>query len=178
MSLLTYSSLMRFVESGIIDNIEPEQVNAASIDIRLGESLLVEDLSNKHTHIHLSRGGAPRLVPGDWILHPGQFALANTMEVFNLPNDVACEYKLKSSLARAGLDHSLAGWADPGFHNATLTLELHNSLQHHSLVLEPGMRIGQMVFFRGDVVPMDHSYRVKGRYNHQRRATESKGVST
>ena len=37
---------------------------------------------------------------------------------------LVADVKLKSSAARAGLDHALAGWVDPGF-QGTLTLEFH-----------------------------------------------------
>jgi dCTP deaminase len=186
MSLITYTGLTQIVDAGVVQGVNPDQINAASIDIRLGDSVLVEDptrsrpvdLATKQTPNFLP--AQPSVIDGDhragWLLWPGQFALANTMETFFLPDDLAFEYKLKSSLARAGLEHSLAGWADPGFNNATLTLELRNVLTHHPLVLSPGMRIGQLVFWRGEAVPADRSYRVTGRYNNQTVATESKGV--
>lgn len=186
MSLLTYTALCKLVGDGVVTNVMPDQVNAASIDIRLGDSMLFEDpmrtrpvdLAAKHTPNFMPAPTHPLdQEPADaWMLWPGQFALANTLEKFYLPDDIAFEYKLKSSLARAGLEHSLAGWADPGFNDATLTLELRNVLSHHPLILRPGMRIGQLVFWRGEKVPADKSYSVTGRYNGQTVATESKGV--
>jgi dCTP deaminase len=187
MSLITYNGLVDLVKSGMIENVEPGQINGASIDIRLGDSLLFED-TQRTSPVDLAGKQTPNMLPAPlaymddsaigkaWMLWPGQFALANTVEVFHLPDDVAFEYKLKSSLARAGLEHSLAGWADPGWNNATLTLELRNVLTHHPLILRPGMRIGQIVCWRGESVPENRSYRNVGRYNHQRAATESKGV--
>ena len=179
MSLVTYNGLARLVERGVVEGAEPGQINGASIDIRLGDNLLIEDsVRANYVDLHLRQG--PRMARaeldhnGVWALRPGQFALANTMERFHLPDDVAFEYKLKSSLARGGLNHSLAGWADPGFHNATLTLELQNALQYHTLILRPGMFIGQLVFWHGEHVPEEKSYRRRGRYNNQTTATESK----
>jgi dCTP deaminase len=113
---------------------------------------------------------------GGYDLKPGEFVLASTREVFNLPDDLACEFKLKSSLARAGLQHAVAGWADPGFHNSVLTLELSNSLRAHWLRLTPGQPIGQLVFFRGEPVPADRSYAARGQYCNDRQTTASKGV--
>jgi len=183
MSLLTYNSLIRLVKDGVLENSHTNHVNAASIDLHLGSSLLVEkDNANGIGYVDLSKKEAPlmqRAWPdfgGNWWLEPGEFALAETKEVFHLPDNIACEFKLKSSLARAGLNHVLAGWADPGFHNATLTLELINCLNHNALGLRPGMKIGQMVFWEGEQVPSEESYAVKGRYNGQRGATESKGA--
>ena len=180
MSLITYNGILDLIERGVVENTSLDLVNGASLDIRLGESMLTE--SNTRCHpVHLARKAVPNMEPmplveGAWVLYPGQFALANTMEVFHLPNYLAFEYKLKSSLARAGLGHALAGWADPGWTDSTLTLELSNTLQHHPLVLRPGMKIGQVVFWFGEDVPGHASYAVKGRYNGQRAAVESKGV--
>ncbi|MBL0320592.1 MAG: dCTP deaminase, partial [Alphaproteobacteria bacterium] len=113
---------------------------------------------------------------GGYIMKPNRFILASTIEMFNLPNDISCEFKLKSSVARAGLNNMLAVWVDPGFNNSRLTLELKNDLEHHSLLLNSGMKIGQMVFYRCHPVPMDRSYAVIGRYNNSMTTTASQGV--
>ena len=90
----------------------------------------------------------PHLEPVDLLdchyydLAPGQFCLAATAETFYLPDNIAAEFKLKSSLARAGLNHALAGFADPGWTGSVLTLELTNTLRWHSLRLRPGMKAG------------------------------------
>jgi len=109
-------------------------------------------------------------------IRPGEFCLAESREVFNLPNNIAAEYKLKSSMARNGLNHLLAGWCDPGWYGSTLTLELHNVTQYHTIKLQPGMKIGQMVFYEVEPVPEEKSYKTKGQYNNQKGAQESKGV--
>ena len=96
---------------------------------------------------------------------PGEFILAHSMEKFNLPMDISCEFKLKSSGARSGLDNALATWCDPGWNNSTLTLELKNNLRFTHIILREGMFIGQMVFFRNVPVPKDKSYFIRGRYN-------------
>jgi deoxycytidine triphosphate deaminase len=81
---------------------------------------------------------------------------------------------LKSSLARSGLEHSQAGWADAGWHDSALTLELSNLLSNHTLHLEAGMAIGQMIFFRHTKVPEEFLYSTKGRYNGDRTVQEIK----
>jgi len=180
MSLITYDQLCDLVFEATLEGADTDQVNAASVDLHLGDTLLVEryggvsvDLSKKEKP---PMEQAPLGEDGLWWLEPGEFALAETREVFNLPDWIACEFKLKSSLARAGLNHVLAGWADPGFNDATLTLELINALRKNCLGLKPGMKIGQVVFWQGERVPPDASYSVRGRYNGQRGATASKGV--
>lgn len=181
-SLLSYDALCRLVEDGVID-APLEHVNAASIDLRIGPDLQIEDMGTSPlTVADPGKKIGPRLRPitmgeGGYVLRPGQFCLAATIERFNLPNDLAGEFKLRSSIARCGLNNLLAGWADPGFHGAQLTLELHNTLQHSSILLRPGLRVGQMVFWRCDPVPADRSYAKRGRYNGQTGPTESKGVA-
>ena len=181
MSLLTHDELIVLVEEGVIQNCDPSQVNAASIDITLGNVVWSEGRSRFNDLIDLAKKETPLMLSWDisdssFDLSPGEFILASSREVFHLPNSIAAEYKLKSSLARAGLDHLNAGWADPGWHGSVLTLELKNVLQRHTLRLRPGMKIGQMVFFRGETVPDHASYAVRGSYNGDKAATPSKGV--
>jgi len=57
-----------------------------------------------------------------YYLAPSEFVLAETIETFNLPDDISAQFVLKSSRAREGLNHLLAGWCDPGWHGSKLTL--------------------------------------------------------
>jgi dCTP deaminase len=179
MSLITHVELMDLVRTGVIKNADPQNVNGASIDVRLGETMRVEHRQTGEVNLALGETVRMRKVPlnkkGCWTLPPGGFALFETMETFDLPDDIAVEFKLRSSMARSGIDHALAGWADPGWHNSTLTMELRNNLSYTRLMLAPGLRIGQIVFWRGDPVPGVASYRSKGRYNNQSGAQGSKG---
>jgi deoxycytidine triphosphate deaminase len=109
-------------------------------------------------------------------LEPGETMLASSNEIFDLPDWLAAEYKLKSSMARNFLEHLNAGWCDPGWQGSRLTLELKNMNMYHTLILRPGMKIGQIVFFACEPVPKDKSYSVTGRYNNQAKVTEAKGV--
>ena len=179
MSLLSYYELCRLVESGHI-TADINRVNGASIDVTLGEELLIErtrpggviDLANKECpamkSVQIGKEG--------YALNPGQFALASTQEVFNLPPTIACEFKLKSSTARAGLDNALATWCDPTWTGSVLTLELRNNLEHHRLLLRVGMKVGQMVFFSCAPVPHAVSYAQCGQYNGDLTTTASRGV--
>ena len=178
--LLSYLELIELVKTGVID-ADPENINGASIDLTLDDQLLCETPQTHLQPIDLKAKQLPTFTPctmgnGGYDLWPGRFVLANTRETFNLPNDIAAEFKLKSSVARAGLNHLLAGFADPGWHHAKLTLELHNVLTHHIIKLREGMKIGQMIFYRVRPVPDEHSYSIKGRYNHTTVVTASKGV--
>lgn len=179
--LLSYIELVKLVENGVI-NAKPELINGASIDVTLYPTIMVELPSQSRLKIELASKESLRFIEVEmkhqYELHPGQFILAATEEVFNLPNDIVCEFKLKSSIARAGLNHLFAGFCDPNWSNSRLTLELKNDTQFHDLILRPGMKIGQMVFYRVTPVPHEQSYAVKGHYNNTLKATASVGHST
>jgi dCTP deaminase len=180
MSLVSYTDLLYLASTGVIDE-KPEHINGASIDITIGDRILVEDINTSGSVVDLKEKESLNMkevaIPEQgYLLFPGEFILATSQEVFNLPDNIAAEYKLKSSLARSGLQHLMAGWCDPGWNNSKLTLELTNVTQYHSLLIKPGMKIGQMVFFACEPVPSDQSYAVKGQYNSQETVTANKGV--
>lgn len=93
-------------------------------------------------------------------LKPGECLLVGTLEKFDIPDDVAVELKLKSSRAREGLSHALAGHFDNGF-NGVGTLEIHNISKWHSIPIYPQLRIGQVILHR--TATPEKSYR-EGRY--------------
>lgn len=169
MSLLSYTELCELVERGVITDVPHEHINAASIDVRLGRDILIERASNRSVILRDRQNLTMESYPiggSGYRLDPGEFILAHTLEKFNLPNDIAAEFKLKSSGARIGLNNVLATWADPGWNGSALTLELQNVTRHHSIILHEGDRIGQMLFYRVTPVPADRSYAVRGRYNN------------
>ena len=158
-------------ECGMITPFDPALLNPASLDVRLGPTLLIESAQS------------PELVPyplhqhsqaEPYELRPGQFCLAQTVEVFNLPDDIAAQFMLKSSRAREGLEHLMAGYCDPGWHGSVLTLELHNSRQLWPVGLWPGMKIGQIVFHLMAERPLA-SYAQTGRYNMDSTVQASRG---
>ncbi|NCW46128.1 MAG: dCTP deaminase, partial [Gemmatimonadaceae bacterium] len=135
---------------GMVTPFDPELVNPASLDVRLGDTLLIEsaespELAPYPLHQHTQEN--------PYLLKPGQFVLAQTIETFHLPDDIAAQFMLKSSRARSGLEHLMAGYCDPGWHGSVLTLELHSSRQLHPVALWPGMKIGQMVFHQMAGIP-------------------------
>ena len=111
---------------------------------------------------------------GPFVLYPGEFILAHSHEVFNLPNHISAQYALKSSMARIGLEHLNAGWCDAGWNGSSLTLELKNITRYHEIVLEYLDKIGQLIFFRHKAVKDEHSYASKGRYNGDRGVSGAK----
>jgi dCTP deaminase len=110
-----------------------------------------------------------------FVLHPGEFVLGSTYEVVSLPDDIAARLEGKSSLGRLGLlTHSTAGFIDPGF-SGHVTLELAN-VATLPIKLYPGMKIGQLCFFRLSS-PADNPYgsaKYGSRYQGQRGPTPSR----
>ena len=176
--LLSYYEILDLLESGVVQGAQQENVNGSSLDIVLGNELLYErqffagrDSSNV---LSLRARDKPAMTSyrmtteHGYILAPGEFVLAHSVEVFNLPLDVSCEFKLKSSLARMGINQLTACWCDPGWHGSNITLELTNVTRYHHITIRPGDKIGQIVFFRHTPVPEERSYKVRGRYNNDR----------
>lgn len=130
----------------------PEMVQPSSVDVRLDKFFRVFD---NHLHAHIDpaedQADLTREVETGrdepFILHPGEFVLGSTYEVVGLPDDIAARLEGKSSLGRLGLlTHSTAGFIDPGF-SGHVTLELSN-VATLPITLWPGMKIGQLCFFR------------------------------
>jgi len=177
MMLLSHDEIIELIRNGVIENAEEDCVNSSSLDIHLGAEILVEvmpfvaDLSLAHreslTTVSVDIGRYFKLTPG-------QFILAHSREIFHLPNNISAEYKLKSSMARIGLEHLNAGWCDAGWNGSVLTLELKNMTQFHNICLEKDVKIGQIVFFKHTPVPQDKSYSIRGRYNGDKSVSGAK----
>ena len=126
-----------------------DQLQAASYDVRLARHFRVFD-----THmIGVIRPDryqdVTRVVEIDdderFVIQPGEFALASTIEHFSFPSNIVGRLEGKSSLGRLGLIvHATAGFFDPGFQGFA-TLELHNVLRI-PIELFLGMPIAQMSF--------------------------------
>lgn len=183
--LLSYSELIEIVnfDPPVIMNVKPRHINASSIDVTLGNIILVELPKNSKNSPHRvslkSRQSIPMrrldITGKKFMLTPGQFILAHTQQSFNMPNYLSADFKLKSSAARIGLEHLKAGWCDPGWTGSVLTLELKNMTQNTTIVLEEGDEIGQVVFYNHSEVPEDKSYSRRGRYNGDLEASGPKG---
>lgn len=166
---LNHKEILALCESGGMENYDPACINAASLDVRLGREILCEQGGSTHKMVDYGRRQRPDMQSvlmdkGGMAIYPGQFFLAHTVEKCNLPDDVAALFRIKSSMGRIGLEHMDAGWVDPGF-NGSLTLEFKLMLERHWVNIKPGDRIGQLIFFRGNPVSTDKSYRVTGNYN-------------
>lgn len=151
----------RCEKGGMVIPFDENLLNPASLDVRLGDQLMVESIYSPEL-IRINISGKTEDEP--FLLQPGEFCLGETLEQFAIPDDLCSTFLLKSSRAREGYDHSFAGFADPGWHGSKLTLEIKNNRLHHPLPLYPGLKIGQMVFHSMSNVPM-RSYAEVGHYN-------------
>lgn len=149
--------------------IEKEQVQPASVDIRLGNTFAVVEDSSTGI-IQMDKEIKYKTIISDsYILLPNQFVLATTMEYFELPDDLTAFVEGRSSLGRMGLFIQNAGWVDPGF-KGEITLELYNA-NRCAIELKAGRRVGQLVFAKMDDKALNP---YKGKYQGQKGATGSR----
>lgn len=168
--ILCDTEIHDLIQSGMVQNYDPELINPASLDLRLGNLVMLESVQG-HQMIPLDISNYT--VDHPYELVPGQFILAQTVEVFSMPENIAGLFFLKSSRAREGYENLHAGYADPGWHGSALTLELKNARQLQPLPIYPGLKIGQMVFFRMSAKPA-LSYAQVGHYNNDKLVAASK----
>ncbi len=166
----------------VIDPFDEECIQPASVDLRLDKHMLKfksaeeysvldvrQDLSDATTHDQIP-------FPHPYVLEPGQFILANTLETIELPNDLVARLEGKSSLGRLGLlVHATAGYVDPGF-KGQLTLEISN-VARAKIALHYEMKISQLSFLKLST-PADRPYGTSGlgsKYQGQKGPTPSRG---
>ncbi|MBA2276975.1 MAG: dCTP deaminase [Chloroflexia bacterium] len=149
--ILSDRDIVKALESGRV-KIDPapdlaSQLGSVSVDFRLGTTFMVFEHS-KYSYIDprqpQSIGEAMRTIevaPDEaFIMQPGDFALASTMETLELPDDLLGRLEGRSSIARLGITvHSTAAVFEPGW-VGTATMELSN-LGRMAVALYPGMRI-------------------------------------
>ncbi len=159
---------------------EPAMLQPSSVDVRLDKYFRVFE-NHRYPHIDPAeeQPELTRLIAVDdgeaFVLHPGEFVLGSTWEQVSLGPGIAARLEGKSSLGRLGLlTHSTAGFIDPGF-SGHVTLELSN-MATLPVKLWPGMKIGQLCFFRLSS-PAEHPYgsaAYGSRYQGQRGPTPSR----
>ena len=180
--LLSDRDIRAQVDDGrvVLDPYDAAMIQPSSIDVRLDKFFRLFD-NHKYPFIDpaTDQPDLTRLVEVEddepFILHPGEFVLGSTYEQVTLPDDIAARLEGKSSLGRLGLlTHSTAGFIDPGF-TGHVTLELSN-VATLPIKLWPGMKIGQMCFFRL-TSPAEKPYGTQAygsRYQGQRGPTASR----
>ena len=184
--LLSDRDIRSELESGrvVLEPYDPAMIQPSSVDVRIDRLFRLFD-NHKYSVIDPAQEQPEltRLVEVEkgeaFVLHPGEFVLASTYEVVTLPDDVAARLEGKSSLGRLGLiTHSTAGFIDPGF-SGHVTLELAN-VATLPIKLWPGMKIGQLCFFRLSSAA-EHPYgseKYGSRYLGQRGPTASRSFQS
>lgn len=137
-----------------------EQIDdrTASIDFRLGTSFLsldragtpAIDWNDERSRNSFSSLFARSYVPlgGSFVIHPGQFVLAATLEWLRMPTNLMAYVVTRSSWGRTGLIVATAVAVHPSF-SGVVTLELRN-LGEVPVLLRPGERILQLVFHEAE----------------------------
>lgn len=133
----------------VIDPLDQNRLGPSSYDFRLGQNFMVFNHQLESIDPRNLENIMERVYIEDYfVLHPGQFALAGSIERFTLADDIVGQVNGKSSLGRLGLQiHATAGFFDPGW-DGVATLELSN-VAPIPIRLYPGMLIAQMVFMQG-----------------------------
>lgn len=128
------------------------QLGSCSIDLRLGNLFRVFDHS-KYPFIDPYKKDYGSDITKEvklkntdqFIMQPGDFVLAVTLEKVTIPDNMMGRLEGRSSLGRMGIVvHSTASIFDPGW-NGKCVLELGN-LGRMAVALTPGMRICAMTF--------------------------------
>jgi dCTP deaminase len=169
----------------LVSPFVPENVQPASIDLRLGSTFKTPKFVNPtdprkapgiidlHDLRHY-QDDIYEIDNGGLIIKSGEFVLGTTMERVMVPSYLMAQVDGRSSLARLGLTvHITAGFIDPGF-IGRITLEMVNHNQN-SLCVYPGDRICQISF--AEVYPVQRPYGSEGlgsHYQHQETTTESR----
>ena len=137
---------------------DPETINGVTVDVRLGNKFRVFeghnapfiDISGPKAEVQAALDSVMSdeiVLEGDqpFILHPGELALAMTLESVTLPADIVGWLDGRSSLARLGLMvHVTAHRIDPGW-SGNIVLEFINAGKL-PLALRAGMPIGALNF--------------------------------
>lgn len=161
--MLDRDTIMRRLRSpddpfAITPLVDPDQqIDHASVDLRLGPDLIVtrrttglalydparaddiaDELRDYQSYVRRPLGTA-------FYLHPGEFAIARTLEYIRLPADIGAQALGRSSWGRLGLIIATATLVQPCF-AGTITLELSN-VGTVPMVLYVGSRIAQVALF-------------------------------
>lgn len=150
-----------FVRKWLVDNLVIPTPNKSEYDYPINKWLRNWIKDQKENYYFKRIDFTQYSKENPYYLKPKECILVSTLESVNVPPNIQVQLKLKSSRAREGIDHALAGWVDGGF-QGILTLEVVNNSRFHDIPLYPGLRFGQLIMFQSSLP--DRSYRETGRY--------------
>lgn len=150
---------LRAGDLSITPLFSPDQIGAASVDLRMGNIVLIvkarglshvdpaERGNNEHAREtdlqqKLERYELP--FKSRFLLHPGSLALVPTLEWVSVPADLVGAVTARSTWAREGLSIATATLIEPGY-QGIVTLELAN-LGEIPIALYPGLQLAQIAF--------------------------------
>ena len=157
------------------------QLGSCSLDLRLGNIFRIfehskypyidpseKDFSNEITRKVVIRNGR------EFIIQPGDFVIAATLERVSLPDNMMGRLEGRSSLGRLGIVvHSTASIFDPGW-DGNCVLELGN-LGRMAVKLTPGMRICAMSFEElSSAAETPYNKKRRAKYRIQKEPVESR----
>ncbi len=173
--VLSDREIARYLEEGRI-KVTPApdlatQLGSCSLDCRLANTFLIFEYS-RYPYIDPRQrssveGAMRKVVIGDdepFIVQPGDFVLASTVELLELPDDLLARLEGRSSLGRLGIIvHSTSAVFEPGW-IGTATIELGN-LGRMPVALYPGMRICSFTFEQlSSPAKVPYRLKPKGKY--------------
>ena len=131
---------------------EKTQLGSCSVDLRLGNTFRVFNYSrypfiDPFNKKYLQKISKEIKIENHnpFILQPGDFVLATTIETLEISNDLLARLEGRSSLGRLGIVvHSTASIFDPGW-RGKIVMELGN-MGRMPVALHPGMRICALTF--------------------------------
>lgn len=163
--ILSDRDIIRELQSGgiVCSPLDEANISSSSIDLRLGQYIVKQskftgavkfktDNSGKITVVNPPKTKTVDLLDLDirnsdkFVIKPGEFILAQTLEIVGHPNgNIVSQVLDKSSLARLGLSICFsAGFIDPG-NVLRVTLEIKNN-SSFPIELQYGMHICQVKF--------------------------------
>jgi dCTP deaminase len=150
--VLSDRTIRRLIEEGriVIDPYDDSLLQPSSVDVRVDRFFRVfHNARYPYIDVKEPQEDLTELVEVEsdtpFILHPGEFVLASSLERIRLPDDLVARLEGKSSLGRLGLlIHSTAGFIDPGW-DGHVTLELSN-VANLPITIYYEMKIGQLSF--------------------------------
>ena len=150
----------------LIQPYDESLINPSSIDLRLGSKILL-DTPEGFKEYDIS----PHTKENPFKLQPLDFCLAHTLETIKVPNNHTTWLHLKSSRAREGLSHALAGWIENGY-KGVVTLELFNMRKNNTIDLYQGLKICQLIVSKTE--SPDKGY--NGKYQGAKTVESSKDI--
>ncbi|HVN72996.1 MAG TPA: dCTP deaminase [Methanoregula sp.] len=159
-----------------IDPFDPSLIQPNSIDIRLGNHFVWYRKSTEVIDPYDSAtvsAGIEESSADSFVIEPGAFVLARTLETIGLPDNIVATIEGKSSIARLGVTlHQTGGWIDAGF-RGTITLEMAN-VNTRPVRVYANMPVGQLVFYTTERAATPYDRKKDAKYLDQRQATLSR----